>query len=177
MIFTPSGIVVLHSYCAPPLPKSARQTWSHLSNFSSFIFPLINPLPSLLCLWGLMLWHLSHEIMTICLRVCFSSTLCELPEDRDCIHRPHTVIVIWLMTKVDGEWMQKGVWKKYRFSSLSRVIHFTNDFVKMKNDKYRLQVIIFLCFNMALVWSSLFIHSAKPLQHHSYNFLTMNGLV
>lgn len=71
------------------------QVSAHLS------FPLI--LLSLLCLLGLMLWHLSHDIMKIYLFIGLSPTLCELPEDKNCIHGTHTIIGTWLVIKVDGE--------------------------------------------------------------------------
>lgn len=68
---------ILLSHCEPFPPKSAYQTWESSFKFQLIIFPLINPLPSLLCLLGLMVWYLSHEIMTICLFICFSSILHE----------------------------------------------------------------------------------------------------
>lgn len=71
------------------------QVSAHLSS------PLLHL--SLLCLLGLMLWHLSHDIMKIYLLICLSPTLCELPEDKDCIHGTHTIIGTWLAIKVDGE--------------------------------------------------------------------------
>lgn len=165
-MLAPSKILFWIRIVHPTPPNLPVKLGSHLSTSSSFLIPSGNPLPSLLCLLGFMLWHLSHEIMTICLCVWLSPALRELPEDRDCIHRPLKVTTMGLMTKADGEWIKNKIKKDsdslhYQGSPIwSMILQCEKCWVKT--------AIVFLMFQHKnkhpLIWNPLFIHNTKPLK-------------
>lgn len=84
--------------------------------------------------------------------------------------------MIRLVIKVDGEWMKKGILLN-KDSPLSRTIQLINSFMKVKNANLRLLGKIFLCSNMTLVWSFIFICNAKPLKIPKFYFLLLKDLI